>query len=83
MDAQEIKAAIGHQAVQRAAAEEPFVNRRDPAQALGLDGRPAVSRRAPLWQDVPDEKWNDWRWQLSNRVNDLTEIEQVLNLTDD
>ena len=36
-----------------------------------------------LWQDVPDEKWNDWRWQLSNRVNDLAEIEQVLNLTDD
>ncbi len=83
LDAQEIKQAVAHQAAQRAAAEEPFVNLRDPAQALGSDGGPAVSRRAPLWQDVPDEKWNDWRWQLSNRVNDLTEIEQVLNLTDD
>ena len=50
---------------------------------LGPDGRPAVSRRAPIWEDVPDEKWNDWRWQLSHRVNDLEEIEQVLNLTDD
>ena len=57
--------------------------RRDPARALGPDGRPAVSRRAPIWEDVPDEKWNDWRWQLSHRVNDLDEIEQVLNLTDD
>ena len=56
---------------------------RDPAQALGPDGRPAVSRRAPIWEDVPDEKWNDWRWQLSHRVNDLEEIEQVLNLTDE
>ena len=83
MDAQEIKQAVAHQAAQRAAAEEPFVNLRDPALALGPDGRPAVSRRAPLWEDVPDEKWNDWRWQLSNRVNDLAEIEQVLNLTDD
>ncbi len=83
MDAQEIRQAVAHQAALRAAAEVPFVNLRDPAQALGLDGRPAVSRRAPLWQDVPDEKWNDWRWQLSNRVNDLAEIEQVLNLTDD
>jgi lysine 2,3-aminomutase len=83
LDAQEIKAAIVHQTAQRAAAEEPFVNRRDPALALGPDGRPAVSRRAAIWEDVPDEKWNDWRWQLSNRVNDLAEIEQVLNLTDD
>jgi lysine 2,3-aminomutase len=83
LDAPDIKAAIAHQAAQRAAAEEPFVNRRDPAQAIGSDGRPAVSRRAAIWQDVPDDKWNDWRWQLSNRVNDLAEIEQVLNLTDD
>ena len=50
----------------------------DPARALGPDGRPAVSRRAPIWEDVPDEKWNDWRWQLSHRVNDLEEIEQIL-----
>ena len=66
-----------------AATAAPFVNRRDPARALGPDGRPAVSRRAPIWADVPDDKWNDWRWQLSNRVNELHEIEQVLNLTDD
>jgi lysine 2,3-aminomutase len=60
-----------------------FVNRRDPARRLGPDGRPAVSRRAPLWADVPDEKWNDWRWQLSNRVNELHEIEQILELTEE
>jgi len=63
--------------------EAPFVNRRDPARALGPDGKPAVSRRAPMWADVPDERWNDWRWQLSNRVNTLEEIGRVLNLTDD
>src|SRR5215210_6395985 len=63
--------------------ESSFVNLRDPARRLGPDGRPAVARRAPLWADVPDEKWNDWRWQLSHRVNDLEEVEQVLNLTDD
>src|SRR5215210_8365886 len=83
LDTQEIKAAVAHQDAQRVAAEAPFVNRRDPAQTLGPDGRPAVSRRAPIWDDVPEEKWNDWRWQLSHRVNDLEEIEQVLNLTDD
>jgi lysine 2,3-aminomutase len=63
--------------------DTPFVNRRDPAQALGPDGRPAVSRRAPIWADVPDEKWNDWRLQLSGRVNTVEEIGRVLNLTQD
>jgi len=66
-----------------APADAPFVNQRDPARRVGPDGKPAVSRRAPMWQDVPDEKWNDWRWQLSNRVNDLEEIEQILELTDE
>ena len=63
--------------------EKPFVNLRDPAQALGPDGKPAVSRRAAIWADVPDERWNDWRWQMSNRVNTVEEIGSVLNLTDD
>ena len=64
MDAQEIKTATEHQAAQRALAEAPFVNLADPARQLGSDGRPAVSRRAPIYEDVPDSQWNDWRWQL-------------------
>ena len=43
---------------------------------------PFVSKRAPLFADVPDEKWNDWRWQLSNRLNSVEDFEQVLRLTD-
>jgi lysine 2,3-aminomutase len=69
--------------VSAAIAPSEFVNRRDPARALGPDGRPAVSRRAPKWADVPDDKWNDWRWQLSNRVNTLAEVAEILELTDD
>src|SRR5665811_2141375 len=63
--------------------DAPFVNLRDPARALGPNGKPAVSRRASIWADVPDERWNDWRWQMSNRVNTVEEIGRVLNLTDD
>ncbi len=81
LDAQEIKNAVAHQDAARAMADAPFVNLADPARALGSDGRPAVSRRAPIFEDVPDEQWNDWRWQLSHRVNDLHEIEQILHLT--
>ena len=43
---------------------------------------PFVSKRAPIYADVPDEKWNDWRWQLSHRLNSAEEIEKILPLTE-
>ena len=43
---------------------------------------PFTSKRAPIYQDIPDEKWNSWRWQLSNRLNSAEDFEKVLNLTD-
>ena len=43
---------------------------------------PFVSKRAPYYADVPDEKWNNWRWQLSNRINTPEEFEKVIPLTD-
>ncbi len=41
---------------------------------------PIISKRAPVYADVPDEKWNDWRWQLSHRLNSVDEIEKVVPL---
>mgnify|MGYP000964695644 CR=1 FL=1 len=43
---------------------------------------PFVSKRAPIYREVPDEKWNDWRWQLSNRLNSVEDIEKVLSLSE-
>ena len=43
---------------------------------------PFPSKRAPIYQDVPDEKWNDWRWQLSHRLNSVEDFEKVLPLTE-
>jgi lysine 2,3-aminomutase len=43
---------------------------------------PFVSKRAPFYADVPDEKWNSWRWQLSNRINTVEEFEKILPLTE-
>ena len=43
---------------------------------------PIISKRAPVYADVPDEKWNDWRWQLSHRLNTVEEIEKVVPLTE-
>ncbi|HEX9116617.1 MAG TPA: lysine 2,3-aminomutase [Anaerolineae bacterium] len=46
-------------------------------------GKRPASRRAPLWADVPDQQWEDWRWQLSHRLNTLDELSQVVNLTEE
>ncbi|HRQ38712.1 MAG TPA: lysine 2,3-aminomutase [Chloroflexota bacterium] len=43
---------------------------------------PTIHTRAPFWQDIPAEKWTDWRWQMSHRLNSLDELAQVVNLTD-
>src|SRR5512133_3318301 len=43
---------------------------------------PFPSRRAPVYMDVPDEKWNDWRWQLSHRLNTAEDFEKVFPLTE-
>lgn len=44
--------------------------------------REFTSKRAKFYQDVPDEKWNDWRWQLSNRLNTVGELANVLDLNE-
>ena len=43
----------------------------------------AVETRQRVWGEVGDERWNDWRWQLSNRLNTLDELGQVIELTDE
>ncbi len=40
------------------------------------------SKRAPVYRDVPDEKWNNWRWQLSHRLNTVEDFEQIMSLTE-
>src|SRR4030065_853482 len=48
-----------------------------------MSNHPFLSKRAPIYQDVPDEQWNNWRWQLSNRLNTVEEISKVLLMTED
>ncbi|MCK6627803.1 MAG: lysine 2,3-aminomutase [Anaerolineae bacterium] len=42
-----------------------------------------VTPRPAIWADVPDEKWTDWRWQLSHRVSELEILETFINLTNE
>lgn len=40
------------------------------------------SKRAQAFADIPDEKWSDWRWQLSHRLNSVDDFEQIVTLTE-
>jgi lysine 2,3-aminomutase len=49
---------------------------------FSMSSYPFPSRRAHIYQDVPDEIWIDWRWQLSHRLNTISDFEQLFPLTD-
>ena len=40
-----------------------------------------VSRRKELFPNVTDEQWNDWRWQVKNRIETLEDLKKYVNLT--
>lgn len=50
-------------------AEEKYINTKGEA------------RRRELFPDIPDEKWNDWTWQVSNRITDVDRLKKYLPLT--
>lgn len=37
----------------------------------------------PLWQDVTESQWQDWHWQMKNRITDVETLKQVVKLTDE
>ena len=39
------------------------------------------SRENGLFLDIPDEQWNDWHWQVENRIETLDELKKYVNLT--
>ncbi|MDD5019593.1 MAG: KamA family radical SAM protein [Candidatus Omnitrophica bacterium] len=38
-------------------------------------------RKVALWKDVPEELWEDWHWQIDNRIHSLEAISKILILT--
>jgi lysine 2,3-aminomutase len=39
-------------------------------------------KHIPLYRDVSEEQWNDWKWQLRNTVKDISTLEKVISLND-
>jgi lysine 2,3-aminomutase len=42
-----------------------------------------VSRRNVLFPEVTDEQWNDWRWQVKNRIETIDQLKELLPLTEE
>jgi lysine 2,3-aminomutase len=38
-------------------------------------------RKVSFWADVTPEEWEDWRWQIRNRITSSDEISKILVLT--
>src|ERR1700752_3119113 len=42
---------------------------------------PGKPRRHPLWRNVPDHQWNDWRWQSQNAIRSVRQLRELLPFT--
>lgn len=31
-----------------------------------------------FWRHIPDKDWNDWRWQLKNRIHSLEQLQRLM-----
>ena len=41
----------------------------------------AESRRKQLFPEATDDQWNDWKWQVKNRVETLEDLKKYVKLT--
>lgn len=39
-------------------------------------------KEIPLWKDVTEKQWNNWKWQLENRITDVKTLKQIIELTE-
>ena len=40
-----------------------------------------VNRREELFPHISNEEWNDWRWQVKNRIGNVEQLKNYLDLT--
>src|SRR5213596_104471 len=42
---------------------------------------PGKPKRHPLWRNVPDKQWNDWRWQSQQAIRSVRQLRELLSFT--
>lgn len=45
--------------------------------------RRMIDNRKKFFPEVTDEQWNDWRWQVRNRIETLDELKKYISLTEE
>ena len=40
-------------------------------------------KHLPLYENVSDDEWNDWKWQLKNVVKDVPTLKKIIKLDDE
>jgi len=48
-----------------------------------ITGSRTIAFREKFYPTVLDFEWNDWRWQLKNKLTTLSQIEKIIHLSDD
>lgn len=39
-------------------------------------------RDIKIWENITEQQWHDWHWQVQNRITDINTLQQIINLTD-
>ena len=47
------------------------------------DEPPSSPLRHPVWKDVPQHQWDDWKWQQSNSIRSIRQLRTLLPFTQD
>ncbi|MEJ2245722.1 MAG: KamA family radical SAM protein [Acidobacteriota bacterium] len=51
--------------------------------AAFISGERCLLFRKEFFPEVSDREWNDWHWQLANRIKDLVGLERIIRLSED
>ena len=54
-----------------------------PQTATGIDEDepPGKPKRHPMWRDIPDHQWDDWRWQSQHAIRSVRQLRELLSFT--
>jgi len=42
---------------------------------------PGKQKRHPIWRDVPDHLWNDWKWQSQNAIRSVRQLKGLITFS--
>jgi lysine 2,3-aminomutase len=59
------------------------VPERSPLPTEAAEPTRAREFRRRFFPEATEREWNDWRWQLRNRIRDLDKLERIVALSDD